>query len=84
MCKVVICLAAAAGLAASFVVSIGTATADPYKWCAVYGSFGATNCGFITIEQCRATVYGAGGSCVPNQFYIGPDRRPVKRARKPT
>jgi hypothetical protein len=29
----------------------------------------ASNCGFLTIEQCRATVSGIGGFCVPNQFY---------------
>ena len=28
-----------------------------------------TNCGFLTIEQCRATVSGIGGFCEPNQFY---------------
>ena len=32
-------------------------------------SLGATNCGFLTIEQCRATVSGIGGFCVINQFY---------------
>lgn len=32
-------------------------------------SLGATNCGFLTIEQCRASVSGIGGFCVPNQFY---------------
>ena len=37
---------------------------------------GATNCGFLTIEQCRATVSGIGGFCVPNQFY-----NPHKRAK---
>jgi hypothetical protein len=43
---------------------------DPYKWCAVYsGNFSATNCGFLTLEQCRATVSGIGGDCEPNQFY---------------
>jgi Protein of unknown function (DUF3551) len=45
---------------------------DPYPWCAVY-NFGragnASNCGFLTLEQCRATVSGVGGSCEPNQFY---------------
>lgn len=58
--------------------------ADPYKWCAVYGGDmgGATNCGFVTIEQCRATVSGIGGSCDPNPFYTGPAERPAKRARK--
>jgi hypothetical protein len=44
---------------------------DPYPWCAQYSGSagGATNCGFLTIEQCRATVSGIGGFCVPNQFY---------------
>jgi hypothetical protein len=41
---------------------------DPYPWCAVYGgdAGGASNCGFLTIEQCRATVSGIGGFCEPN------------------
>jgi len=52
------------------------ATAYPYKWCAVYsGRDGSTNCYFITLEQCRATVSGAGGFCQPNGFYDG---RPVE------
>ena len=44
---------------------------DNTRWCAQYGASlgGATNCGFFTIEQCRATVSGIGGFCVPNQFY---------------
>lgn len=29
----------------------------------------ATNCGFLTIEQCRATLTGGASFCVPNQFY---------------
>ena len=43
---------------------------DNTRWCAQYGGMagGATNCGFFTIEQCRATVSGIGGFCVPNQF----------------
>lgn len=61
---------------------------DPYKWCAVYGDSGGggTNCGFLTLEQCRLTVSGIGGSCEPNQFYTGPDPQdrhttPRRRAR---
>ncbi len=55
---------------------------DPYPWCAVYSgeAGGASNCGFLTIEQCRATVSGIGGFCAPNQFYN--PRRPAARARK--
>ena len=54
---------------------------DPYPWCAVYSgdAGGASNCGFLTIEQCRATVSGIGGFCEPNQFY---NPRPVAQARK--
>ena len=43
-----------------------------YPWCAQYGggeNGGGRNCGFSTIEQCRATVSGIGGSCEPNLFY---------------
>ena len=41
---------------------------------------GATNCGFLTIEQCRATVTGGSSFCVPNQFYN--PQRPAKGAHK--
>jgi Protein of unknown function (DUF3551) len=58
------------------------ATADPYPWCANYGTPGGTNCGFVTIEQCRATISGMGGWCEPNQFYTGPDNLATARKRK--
>ena len=58
----------------------GPAAADPYKWCAVYTN--GSNCGFTTIEQCRASVSGVGGSCQPNQFYTGPDKTSAQRAPK--
>ena len=71
---------------ATFVLASSTALAyempyDPYPWCAVYGggAGGASNCGFLTIEQCRATVSGIGGFCEPNQFY---NPRPGARSRK--
>lgn len=85
MGKTLFGLAAAAGFAASFFFGAGTASADPYKWCAVYSSGrggGAGNCGFVTLEQCRATVSGIGGFCRENLFYTGPQDRPVKRAPK--
>lgn len=54
---------------------------DPYRWCAVYSGRGggATNCGFITLQQCRATVSGIGGFCQPNPFYNPGKSRPSKR-----
>jgi hypothetical protein len=63
--------------------------ADPYPWCAEYtggGLGGSSNCYFMTIEQCRATVAGVGGYCAPNPFYTGPTlnqqgQNPVSRRR---
>lgn len=70
-------LALAAGFAGSFMPE--PAAADPYRWCAVYvgRGGGASNCGFVTLAQCRATVSGIGGYCKENAFYTGP-----KRARR--
>jgi hypothetical protein len=70
-----------AALVTSMMPAIGKA--DPYKWCAVYSGKmgGGSNCGFVTLAQCRATAQGMGGFCEPNQFYTGPAERPVKRPR---
>jgi hypothetical protein len=75
-------LTVAAGFAISLSFITSSATADPYKWCAAYGTPGGTNCGFLTIEQCRATLSGNGGFCEPNQFYTGPETAPASRKRK--
>ena len=63
-----------------------TASAVDYPWCADLGKdLGATNCGFTTLEQCRATVSGIGGSCTPNPSYraviIERPARPARPAR---
>ena len=49
------------------------AQADPYRWCAEYGpGHGGRNCGFVTLQQCRATILGDSRAiCVPNPFYDG-------------
>jgi tetratricopeptide (TPR) repeat protein len=53
------------------------------SWCASYYS-GANNCGFQTMEQCRAAVSGVGGSCGPD--YSDPQpaarRAPVASERE--
>lgn len=57
--------------------SVTPAQADPYRWCAIYGGGqggSSTNCYFMTLQQCQATVSGVGGFCGPNNFYDG---RPV-------
>jgi hypothetical protein len=58
---------------------------DPYPWCAQYSGDGGggTNCGFLTIEQCRADVSGIGGFCVRNQFY-NPGYASAGRVQKTT
>ena len=60
------------------------AAAIEYPWCAQYSGDdgGGRNCGFTTLEHCRATVSGMGGFCEPNLFYTGAAEQPVKRARK--
>jgi hypothetical protein len=56
---------------------------DLYPWCAEYwdGRGGSGDCGFLTIEQCRAAVSGVGGFCEPNQFY-NPRRSPSQGHRR--
>ena len=43
-----------------------------YPWCANYsgrGGYGPANCGYVTFQQCLATLAGNGGTCAPNPFY---------------
>lgn len=77
-------------LTAFFAVSpqaVSTARADiEYPWCAIYSeaSVGATNCGFTTLAQCRATISGLGGGCFENPAYVAPAPAPrTPRKRKP-
>ena len=57
-----------------------------YPWCAQYSGDGdgdgGRNCGFSTLEQCRATVSGIGGSCEPNLFYPGSSSDTSQSKRK--
>jgi len=55
-----------------------------YPWCAQYSGRGGggRNCGFSTIEQCRATVSGIGGFCEPNLFYPGSASNTLQNKRK--
>ena len=75
-----------AATAFSLLASAGPASAIEYPWCAQYNGGemgGGRNCGFETIEQCRATVFGIGGDCQPNPFYQGTaGREPAKRRHK--
>jgi hypothetical protein len=76
-------LFAISALAAVAAITPTAGQADPYKWCAVYAGRGGgndTNCGFVTLEQCRTAISGAAGSCEPNLFYTGAGERQAKRA----
>jgi hypothetical protein len=56
------------------------AKAQNYPWCAQYSGRalgGAMNCGFVSFEQCMATVTGIGGFCIRNNTY-----QPPQKARK--
>jgi hypothetical protein len=75
-------LMALTALAALAAFTPTSAYADQYKWCAEYGGMeggGGRNCGFVTLEQCRATISGIGGWCEPNPFYTGPERQSRKQ-----
>jgi hypothetical protein len=70
---------------AAAMMATPAAHADPYKWCAVYAGNrgdGGTNCGFVTYQQCLATISGIGGHCEPNPFYTGPEAQPRKRKQR--
>ena len=73
-------------LAAVASISATTARAAiEYPWCAQYSggsNGGGRNCGFSTLEQCRATVSGIGGFCEPNLFYLGAAGDTSQRKRK--
>jgi hypothetical protein len=59
-------LGAVIGLAAL----TGRAEAQNYPWCAVLNTGDAAyNCGFVSFEQCLATVRGIGGTCMVNTTY---------------
>lgn len=36
---------------------------------------GSWDCSYYSMQQCRATASGAGGSCQPNPWYTGPRPR---------
>ena len=58
----------------------GLAQAQNYPWCAQYGfRGGARNCGFVSWQQCMATVSGVGGYCEANPMFRPGDVRPVRR-----
>jgi hypothetical protein len=62
------------------------ALAQNYPWCAHIdaGADEAVNCGFVSFEQCMATVRGMGGFCMANNTYRAPlpAAGPTRRAHR--
>jgi hypothetical protein len=80
-------LACATTATATLVLSASTARAEvTYPWCAEYTGrdFSATNCGFMTEQQCQWTISGIGGYCHENLFYQKPVEEPVRPRKKRT
>ena len=50
------------------------AQAQEYPWCARY-DWTTSNCGFVSFQQCLATIQGIGGRCEQNPRYVPPPQR---------
>lgn len=50
--------------ATASVAAVHAAPAPQQHWCAISNQ-GSSNCGFTSIDACRAEVAGNGGSCMP-------------------
>ena len=65
-----------AGIALTVVASTRPSAAMViYPWCANYGGggkggYGASSCGSTSFQQCMATLWGNGGTCSPNPWYV--------------
>lgn len=78
-------IALAATMAAVAAVT-APAKAAEWPWCADMfeggpGGGTATNCGFISWEQCQTYISGMNGWCRPNPFYR--EERPRRRGERP-
>jgi len=63
------------GLVAASLALGAPARAQNYPWCAQYmggDTGGGMNCGFVSFDQCMATVRGMGGFCMANNTYVPP------------
>ena len=77
-------LAALMAAATLTVLANQPAQAREYPWCAHYGGADndSVNCGFETVEQCRAAISGVGGYCQTNPRYIPAATRSGNRQRR--
>ena len=53
-----------------------------YPWCSVRARSGGLSCYYTSWEQCRATMSGIGGLCVPSPYYRAAVPPPPLLARR--
>ena len=70
----ILILAAVALAPALLTAQPAAAQMREYPWCARYDCT-TTNCGFVSLRQCLATISGIGGRCEPNPRYQAPRKR---------
>jgi hypothetical protein len=64
------------------IAATGPAQAVEYPYCASGQWAGGGGCSYATLEQCRASISGVGGSCVSNPRYTaGATARPPRARR---
>jgi hypothetical protein len=76
----------AAGVAIAFLLAVapGNAQAREYPWCAempIDFDYVST-CGYVTFEQCLATISGVGGFCKRNPRYGWGPPPPAQKIKK--
>src|ERR1700749_2328279 len=66
-------IVAIAGAGMTLTAAASSAQAQNYPWCPHYGTpYDDTSCGFVSYEQCMASVSGIGGFCQKNDTYKPP------------
>lgn len=61
------------------VVSVSAAPAQNYPWCSMVDlGDEIVNCGFDSLEQCRASLSGGGDTCIQNNTYKPPPPESVR------
>jgi len=72
-----------AGSCVAILTGFAAAPADAqqareYPWCARY-DWTTSNCGFVSFQQCLATIQGIGGRCEINPRYTPPRQKQQRR-----
>lgn len=65
-------------LSIGFLCAMSGAQAQNYPWCSNFADGAGANCGFATLEQCKAEILGSGGYCDRNTQYRAPAPAPAR------